>query len=1034
VQKKEKIHKKKNIGIILVIVCILLVIGSNLISKKEVEKTPLEELDIKKTKETTNVLTHAEEEVLLNPGKGFVIRDALTSNYDDIISVGYFRTNWDNIEPIEGQYNWAYLDEKIDFYSQKGKKFAFGIACASSSSTKQYLTPKWVFDAGAQYYTAKINENLTQIIPVWTDEIFLEKLNNFITALAERYDGNPNIAYIDIRSYGNWGEQHLGVIGGTYLTSNQLMDLYIKPFKQAFKKTLLVNPWGDKRYNDVYEWAIQNGITLRRDGIFQYSNGTECMMAYGKLPTIFEYTHGYGWMKENGYWSQENLLQYVQNGKPSYLEFDPNMYKENKDFCRMLANKIGYYFRFKGAEYKNSITTKEQNKIKLNFINEGVAPLYEPCTVYIGLLDENYHLIKKYKTDINPHTWMPNEDVQENLEIQLDGVEDGTYIISLGLFLNEEDEQPTYLLGNTGKTNEGWYVFGEINITNPKEEYTIQLSNENTLINTKNGYKVKVQAINLRENDNYVLKIYNNQKLIQTYDMQANNNQWYKEVTLAFENGNQFICMQVEKNGEIVCERSKSLFVCNFETEYQAISNVATEKYTEFQNKFATEIAQIPVFSERINNMKNYMVQVGAMQQTIMETSSIEAMELHYDLGNKLLQAYQNGTLKVEYVKLSSMLDMLDDIGNSYEDLVTVTAKTRNPNLDGTKKIIDDTESIIKNNEDLEMVYPSKILDFSKDYYEKAEYIHGLEEENPIKTGLIMSKSLHSKLLANWANQFANLYMDTYIANNPVSIHYSETEWTNQDVKASLETNANIEMKEGEREHTFEENGTYVFAYSIRGREFTIEATVNNIDKKLPEIKDVIEGKVYTETVIPRVIDINLQSIELYANDERVDGYTLNAPIEEEGIYTLRAIDKAGNISEVNFQILKITTEGYQIEQETIKNIQPNTSMEAFEKELGFRVKYEIQRNGQTLAKTETIATGDTLITENKDTYTLIVAGDINKDGIVNIKDVVKMRIYLLERNNLDAVELLAADANVDAKPLNIKDLVRMRIMVLNKK
>lgn len=51
----------------------------------------------------------------------------------------------------------------------------------------------------------------------------------------------------------------------------------------------------------------------------------------------------------------------------------------------------------------------------------------------------------------------------------------------------------------------------------------------------------------------------------------------------------------------------------------------------------------------------------------------------------------------------------------------------------------------------------------------------------------------------------------------------------------------------------------------------------------------------------------------------------------------------------------------------------------------------------------------------------------------MNIKDVVKMRTYLLERNNLDEVERMAADANLDVKPLSIKDLVRMRIMVLNR-
>ena len=35
-----------------------------------------------------------------------------------------------------------------------------------------------------------------------------------------------------------------------------------------------------------------------------------------------------------------------------------------------------------------------------------------------------------------------------------------------GLFLNEDDGEPTYLLGNTGGTDNNWYVFGDIAITN----------------------------------------------------------------------------------------------------------------------------------------------------------------------------------------------------------------------------------------------------------------------------------------------------------------------------------------------------------------------------------------------------------------------------------------------------------------------------------------------------------------------------------------------------------------------------------------
>ena len=78
-----------------------------------------------------------------------------------------------------------------------------------SNKTITYITPEWVFDSGAEGYEYTTSSGNTQVIPVWIDEIFIEKMQNFVTALGERYNGNENIAWIDIRNYGIWGEQHL---------------------------------------------------------------------------------------------------------------------------------------------------------------------------------------------------------------------------------------------------------------------------------------------------------------------------------------------------------------------------------------------------------------------------------------------------------------------------------------------------------------------------------------------------------------------------------------------------------------------------------------------------------------------------------------------------------------------------------------------------------------------------------------------------------------------------------------------------------
>ena len=997
------------------------------------------EIDENNDTDTTSSKTYDSQEILLNPGKGFVLYNVKETNkYDDVINVGYTRISWSIVEPEEGIFNWEKLDNLIENYKNRGKKYAFGILCASSSSTNEYVTPKWVFDAGAEYYTYNnTSYNIIQKIPVWTDAIFLEKLNNFITALAERYDGNENIAFIDIRSYGNWGEQHLGGIGGEYISSDELQELYLKPYREAFSKTLLVSPCGESRYNKAYAWAIENGISLRRDGIFGYSDGSECIMAYGKLPTVFEYTNDYNWMKKNDYWSQEVLLQYLENGRPSYLQFD--MYKENKEYCEMLANKIGYYFRFKGATYTNKVTTLEESNIKLNFINEGVAPLYEDCTVYIGLLDSNYNLVKKYKTDIDPHKWMPNEEIQENLNIKLDGVESGKYIISLGLFLNENDEKPTYLLGSSGGTDDKWYVFGEIEITNPPEEYNITVDNEKYLINSYNGYKININATNLRDYANYKLKLYVNDNLVNETEIDSSELVYNNSLNVNFENGMNSYRIEIEKNNEIVYEMDRVIYVCNFTEDYAEISNLAIERYAEFKTKFSKEISQIQNLSTKLEQIEKYIISVGQTPTKLLESASIDAMKMHYELGNLILQSYNSGELKTDDEKVCSMLEMLDNIGNLYENIVTISAKDlSNVDVEQTNTIIQETENLINShNNEVETKYPTKLLELSKDFLDKALYINSLEEENTIKAGLIISNNLHSELLANWSNTFIKIqiekYIDYYIASNPVTVKYSTTDFTNENVTATLETNAEIQVtnNSNSKEYTFEENGSFTFEYTIKGRQFNITATVNNIDKENPTITGIKNGRVYTDSVTPIITDKNLQKIELTFNGQVVKGYQSNIQLIDEGYYVITATDKAGNSTRVGFQILINQNKDYYIEGNIIKNITNSTTRAEFEKQLGFITKFTITRNGEEISEDNIIATGDVLTTEAGDSYTLIVTGDVNRDGKVTIHDIIKIRIYLVLKNNLDEIELIAADSNLDGKPINISDLVRVRILVL---
>ena len=463
---------------------------------------------------------------------------------------------------------------------------------------------------------------------------------------------------------------------------------------------------------------------------------------------------------------------------------------------------------------------------------------------------------------------------------------------------------------------------------------------------------------------------------------------------------------------------------------YEAISNTALEKYSEFEEKFKAELDKIDGLTDEIDSLKEYIKTLNG-KDSEDEKIAIEKMNKHFNLGNVLIDAVKDGSLDIEYMKLSSMLDMLNDIGLSYEDLLTVCATTREPYYTETNKLINSAESKINNNSDLEIIYPAKILDFAKELDEKSEYINSLEEENDIKTGLIVSNSLHAYYLAKWADEFASIYIDEYINTNPVTLSYSNEDWTNTDVTATLniDSDSKITNNGGKNTYTFSANGNFTFEYERRGQEYKVTAKVSKIDKVKPTIEGVENGKIYYSSITPIIKDVNLDSVKI-KRDNKTLNYYEGITLAEEGLYSIEAKDKAGNTKEIAFYITEKSNTEYIVQDSYILNIDVKTTVSDFIIKYGNDIKY-ITRDGLNLAENDVVATGDIIELQSGEKYTAVVAGDINGDGKVSAFDLSMLRKYILKQQEFNEIEKMAADINLDGNNIGAKDYSRMRLKIL---
>lgn len=449
-----------------------------------------------------NSYRHADDGTLLkNPEKGLTTlgysADGDDIGYTQSLSVVYTRWCWADIEPKEGEYNWSFMDAYIERAAFRGHKAAFGIMSFCTTNFVQNATPRWVFDEagtdGRWIHYGGDETTPAMFCPNWDDPIYQEKVANFAKALAEKYDGDPRIAFIDMRAWGNWGEQHIfsldeSVGGYPWISSDTLINKYMKPYRDAFKKTLIVNCCNADKYPEAYKWAVDNGMGLRRDGILVSSNGREFRRFNSgeNTPNIYEYHMTYpdtmayhGWTSNKQY--TDELEFEIRNGAASYLQMNQDMYREMENEYRYFGNLIGYWWRMPESSITSSVDSGQAVKASYQIRNDGVAHSYDrTAKVKARICDAEGNVVKTIDdTGAKPWKWelgKMNDDKtwtdpvvsNESFDIDTAGLAPGRYYVSIGVFgENASGSNPDTLIGSLGRDVYGWESIGMFEIAQP---------------------------------------------------------------------------------------------------------------------------------------------------------------------------------------------------------------------------------------------------------------------------------------------------------------------------------------------------------------------------------------------------------------------------------------------------------------------------------------------------------------------------------------------------------------------------------------
>ena len=339
-------------------------------------------------------------EALINPGMGWVHHyyDNTLSHYGNReephdtlqdfpgLSVIYLRLAWGYIEPEQGKFNWSIVDGPAQRFIDRGFQVAFRFTCYEGHSSQFDATPRWVRDAGAQGKMTKEGDGKEYWQPRYDDPVLLHHLEGFLAAAARRYDGNPNVAWIDVGSFGIWGEGHTK-LDYTREARKQHVDLHAK----YFKKTLIaVNDdlgGSQKGKNGTLEDIVigEGRFTLRDDSILvnpgpkAYRSAYMAERFWPREPIILESEH-YGAPRGRAYWDNGAIYaESVEAYRASYLSvhwYPREFLNENRDFIRRMNLRLGYRLNLLEASWPAHIGLNGQFELVTKWKNVGVAPCY----------------------------------------------------------------------------------------------------------------------------------------------------------------------------------------------------------------------------------------------------------------------------------------------------------------------------------------------------------------------------------------------------------------------------------------------------------------------------------------------------------------------------------------------------------------------------------------------------------------------------------------------------------------------------------
>lgn len=437
-----------------------------------------------------------ERTILKNKGKGWYwhyidcgysrprYRDVpeLIGNADDFPGLHhlYLRFNWRDINPEKNVYDFSYLDRIMDEWGARGYVFSLRMCTAQGSIHRwgncQHAAPDYIRELGARGFTSEITDATDPTIkfenkawePDYSDPLFFQYVEEAMQMLGQRYANDDRVAYVDIGSFGKYGEGHTE----TAIYSKEVLTRHIDITRAAFpNKLVLIN---DDMLNhnlaltdELAAYCIERGIGIRDDSIV-VAGPARSVPTYDTLrnprlfdpfserfPVDIEFAHAELCPKD--VWRQGlpalEALRRTRATFAGFHDYPKRFYEANYDLCEYAANRLGYWFR------PDSLQIRRDGG-SITVTNLGWAPSYKDFDMRLSLVCGNGDVIDLGRI-AGSKGWLNGGTYTEDFSFKNE-IPSGDYGVRIGLFDSDGTQIKMALQGQL--FSDGYYTVGSVTV------------------------------------------------------------------------------------------------------------------------------------------------------------------------------------------------------------------------------------------------------------------------------------------------------------------------------------------------------------------------------------------------------------------------------------------------------------------------------------------------------------------------------------------------------------------------------------------